>query len=205
MTPAEETLQRIHRGAHSGAGRQQLFREAEEPLTILDRDAHDVGDHVHRQLVRNLLHEVTLAAFQGVLDDRHRPLARLFLEPPHHARGETRADQAALTHVRAPVHADEHRAAHLGLDAECRAVERAEQLGVAVRSLHVGVARERPEARIVVAGKVGCKRLPVNRRFTAQRREHVVGKALPEDPGVGEVDVEYVDVGHAGIVAGTGD
>ena len=88
------------------------------------------------------------------------------------------------------------RSAHLRLDAQLWAVVRTEQLGVAIRGLHVVVAREHPEPRIVVASKVGPELLPVNRRLIAQGREDVVREAAPEDLGVGEVDLA-----HDGIVA----
>ena len=69
------------------------------------RDADDVGDHVHRQLVRDVLHEVARAPFECLFDDRHGPLPRLGLEPPDHAGREPGADQTALTNVVASVHA----------------------------------------------------------------------------------------------------
>ena len=87
------------------AARQQLLGEAEEPLAIVERDADDVGDHVHRQLVRDVLDEVARAALACPLDDRDGPLPRLGLESPHHARGEAGADQTALPNVVASVHA----------------------------------------------------------------------------------------------------
>ena len=173
------------------AAGQQFFSEAEQPFSVVNGNADDVRDHVHGQLVCDVLDEVAGAPFECLFDNRYGPLTRVGLESPHHAGRETGADQTALPNVVASVHRDEHRPPHGGLDCQLWAVVRAEQVSIAVRSLHVSVTRQDPEPWVMLAWKVGREWLPVDRRLPSQRREQVMWETPSEDPSVGEVDIVH--------------
>ena len=142
---------------------EEVVGQREEPLPVLDGDADDVGDHVHRQLVGDLRDEVALSELQCPVDDRLGPLPDLVLELLDHARGEAGADEPALPDVVAAVHADEHRPGDPRLMAQLRPVEGTEQLGVAADRLDVLVLRQHPEPLVVVAREALGEGLPLHR------------------------------------------
>ena len=74
--------------------KQHVVGDREEPVTILFRYSEHIRDHVHRQLVGDLLNELDRFLFQRVLDDLDRPLAREIFEPLRHSRRETRNDSS---------------------------------------------------------------------------------------------------------------
>ena len=53
-------------------------------------DAHDVGDHVHRELVGDVLHEVAGAGLGGGVEHPGGARRDLLVEALDHPRGEAR-------------------------------------------------------------------------------------------------------------------
>ena len=117
------------------------------------------------------------------------------LQAPDHAGREARADQPAQPGVVIPVHADQHGSRHERLVAELGAVEGAEPLRVTAGDPEVLVPGQHPEPRVVGSlGLIGDG-LPEHRLLPAQLREHVVGKPVPVQGAVGEVELRQEAVG----------
>ena len=180
---------------------------AEQPVADLDdlaalllRDAEDLGEHLHRDLRRDLVHEVELALRQRQVEHLARDLADLLLPHADGARREAPRDQPAQLVVARRVHVD-HRLARLDLALvevlERRAADlRREEVDVAVDEADVLVAGDRPEARAVRLG------VPVHGVLAAELGERLVRDAVDERVVVGEVD-ELAGLGH-GLRGGGG-
>ena len=167
---------------------EEVAGEFEEPRTVFDGNAHDVGDHVHRKLVGDILHEVAGSALASSLDDGRRPAACLLFESADHAGGESRADQPALAQVCAAVHADEHLSAHRRGPGERGPVVCTEALGVAIRGLDVRMPREHPEAGVRSLADARGKTVPEDRGLAAERREQCVREAVAVVRRIAEVE-----------------
>ena len=126
-------------------------RELEDALGVGARDAEHVADDLQRERGRDLAHEVALAAAARPRSTISRACSRTISSIFATWRGREAAvhDQPQLRVLRR-VHVD-HRAEplrDLGRDvADVDARRGVERLGIAAHLHHVGVARERPEAR----------------------------------------------------------
>ena len=162
--------------------------QGEEPLPVGLRDADDVGDHVHRQRVGHLAHEVDLPLGQGVVDQPPGPPPALLLELGDAPRREPGADQTALAHVVAPVHAHQHHPAHGGHVGQPRPVDGAEALHVPVDRLHICVAGQHPHPGLGRGRHLVLEGVPVHRVLGPQGGEHLVGEAVLVEAVVGQID-----------------
>ena len=95
------------------------IRVAEQPIADLDDlaalrlgHAEDLGEHLHRNLGRDLVHEVELALGQRLIEYRAGDRAHLLLPHEHGPGGEAAVDQRAQRVVGRRVHVD-HRLARL--------------------------------------------------------------------------------------------
>ena len=93
-------------------GRDRQLRIARDHVTVdaLEhigaigfRDPDDIRDHVHRERVGDVVHELAFAAREDPRNDCPGARADLLLDAPDHARRETPVDQAAQPAVGAPV------------------------------------------------------------------------------------------------------
>ena len=65
----------------------------EELVAILVRNPEHLGNHLQRQLGRNVGHEIAIALFERGLDDLHHHLANVSAERVDHARRESAIHQ----------------------------------------------------------------------------------------------------------------
>ena len=165
---------------------EQPVAELDDVAPLLLRDAEDLGEHLHRDLGRDLRDEVELLLLQRAVEHAVGDLAHRLLPHLDRARGEPPRDQPAQLVVARRVHVD-HRLARLELlrvevlergPADLRRVD----VDVAVDLADVGVAGDRVEARAVRLG------VEEHRRLVAQRAEPLVRHRLEEGVVVGEVD-----------------
>jgi hypothetical protein len=143
---------------------QDRVGPAAQLVAIRLRHAEHLADHVHRQLAREVGQEVAAAGAAHALEVAHRERADARLEVGDAPRREALRDQRADAVVPRRIHREdrEHRRA---VGAELPHLERdparvGEVLPILEAREHVGVARERPEADLLV---------PVDRRLFAQR------------------------------------
>jgi hypothetical protein len=162
-------------------------------------DPDDVGDHVHRERVGGIVHELALAALEQARDDRPRPRADLLFEPADHARREAAVDQPAQAPVRAAVGGDQRDALPVSTEAaQRRALDRGEGLLVARDAADQVHRGDRPEAgladRLAHARRVG---MAPDRGLAAQPREQRVREARAVERAVREIDAVQ---GHAASI-----
>ena len=157
-------------GTQDGAG------AVEHLPAIVFGDTDDVGDHVEREQLGDIAHEVDIASIghDGVEDAIGAP-AELALQAVDHAGRESPRHEATQPRVRLAVHRDQHLALSTFVAvADLRAVEGSERLGVTIDGPQVRMTGEHPERfRSALAQHVRVRVLP-HRRFAAQEREDVV-------------------------------
>ena len=165
--------------------------QRKEPLAIFDWNTHNIGDHVHWQLVRDFIDEFDGAVGPGRVDQGDCPFSCSHFELADHARCKPCADESALPGVIRGVHRGQHRAAHLWNASQARPVEGAEVLGVAVGGLHISVATQHPKTRVTRAGHIFGEFLPEHRLLGAQVGEEFVWEAVVKQCHICEVDHWY--------------
>ena len=166
---------------------EDLVAELDDQLPVLDRQAHDVREDPHRDLLGDRVDPVELVLGECAAEDVPRQPADALLVGVHDARREALVDERAEPRVRGRVGVD-HRPSRLELLRRQVLQRRAAELGrerlpVLRHREDVVVARQRPEPASVLL------RLPVQRRVPAQQREPVVRDPLLPDVEVGEIDV----------------
>ena len=144
------------------AAAEQLVRPAQELRVVLARHAEHVADHGHRDPLRDLAHELALAARRNGVEQLGRELAQHRLVRRHAARREAAVHQVPAPLVLRIVEVDHRRDPRVALGA--RALSRAEQLRLARRLHDVVVARDAPEAAV-------RRLIPVDGRMLSQPAE----------------------------------
>ena len=166
---------------------EQLVAEIDQEPAILDRQAHDLREHPHRDLGGHGLDPVELVAHERAVEDLAGESADPLLVGVDHPRRESLVDDRPQAGVPGRVGVD-HRLPQLEL-LRCQILQRGTpglgrvRLVVLRRGDDVLVARERPEAAALALV------LPVERRVAAEKGEPVVRDALDPPVEVGEVDV----------------
>ena len=147
--------------------------ELDDPLTVLDRGAHDVAEDPHRRLHRDVRDVVELLVLEGAVEDLGDELA----DPPLVGRDRPRRERLVDDRAKAGVVRRigvEHRHARLDLlgreihQRRCRRARSRTSRSPSMRRNDVVVTRERPEAASVPLV------LPERRRLAAEEREPVV-------------------------------
>ena len=142
----------------------------EELVPIFLRDADHLGDHLERQLGRDVDDEVALARLDHVVEDLVGELADVRLDHAHLAGREAAVHELAVARVLGRVHREHEVAALLELVVLGPALELhdaaallvgGERRAVAADGDDVGVLRDHPEARTVGLG------VEVHGRFVA--------------------------------------
>ena len=87
-------------------GPDHAVAPVEQLVAVLLRDAHEVGDHLERELGRDVDDEVALAALGHPVDDVGGALAHRRLELADHPRREALVDEPAVAGVQRRVHVE---------------------------------------------------------------------------------------------------
>ena len=170
-----------------------LVRPVEELLSVLLRDAHNLGDGLEGEFRGYVDHEVTFAVLDHLVDDEGGPVAEVLLEESDHPRGEPSVHQLAVPGVLGRVGGQHKHPAQVkapgpffdggGLGDGDAPHFGGEKFGLPVHLDQVVVADHVPEARPVRL------LVPVERVLPAEQGEHVV-VLLGYEP----VEVEEVHV-----------
>ena len=159
----------------------------EHAVTILLGHAEELGDHLERELGRDLRDEVGLPVLDHLVDDGVGGAVDALLEVAHHARREPLVDEAPVPGVQGRVHVEHHQAllrdlVGVHLEGHGPLGGRAEALVVPVDGDAVLVAGDGPEP-----GATGLV-LPVHGVVAAEVGQIGVRDAGHIGPGIREVD-----------------
>ena len=172
-------------------GADHAVAPVEDQMALILGYAEEIGDHLERELGRDVGDEVALALLADVVDDLGRHLADALLEAADHAGREALVDEQPVAGVHRRVHVEHHQPLLLErlrrlVDQQRRALVGRERLDVAVDVDDVGIAGDGPEPLAV--GLV----LPVDGRLAAERSVGGVG-VLPDER------IEWI-VGHGPLL-----
>ncbi|HEX4110859.1 MAG TPA: hypothetical protein VHX88_22210 [Solirubrobacteraceae bacterium] len=167
-----------------------------EVAVVLGRRAEHVADHPRGDRARDLGDEIDLLAVGHAVEDRgdDRTDVRLVVGDPLGV--ERLAHQLLEAVVARRVHRDHLQALHVKRRADVVEQEDSAALGgvrleVARDRVHIGVARDRPEAALL---RVLALRTPVHGSLPAQPSEQLVGRLGVPELGIGEVELGEVDL-----------
>ena len=167
----------------------------EDLATILFGHPHQLRDRLKWELGRDVLHEVTRAALDHVVDDSSCLERQVLLEQMQGTRSEALADDPTVTGVIRTVHPGKHLLHHrpleiLGVDVyEREAQPTHEKLRFPARQLNVGLLGQAPEPRPCAV----C--VPVHRVLVAQDLEGAVVALVAEHVGAEQLRVVQLRVG----------
>ncbi len=177
---------------------QQRVSEAEHLGAVVLRNADDVGDHVHRDQVRDVGDEVEIAERGRLVEDPIGAGPDLLLELGDHPWREPGADQSPHPGMFGSFLGDEHHPASFLLERDDHgAVEGGEGLPVTVGLLHLPMAEHRPEADVGVERRDVRLRVPTDRPARAHLVVEVVRHAVAIQRRVEQIGVADLVPGHS--------
>ena len=170
-------------------GLEYAIERVEDLGPVLVGDADDVAYDRHRQHVGHVFYPVAAARREQPVDHRRGARANTLLELADSLRGEGVGHHPAPLDQIGRIHVDDgRRRADEAHSLDERAVDGGEGVGVAVDALCMPVLGGHPEVPLDGLGHAVSELMVKDRPLAAQLGEQLVGKSVPPQGGIRQID-----------------